>query len=345
MTTITKFQNSEFPTIICNRLVVRPTTTTLKWNPDKKNINVTLTGAIDTARCNITTVSAGILASLQLTMGATATVWYYIINITSIMHFGLALATQNLSTTLGPSFKVQISVTEGDLIRCILTTTTVTLQRERLDGSIVVIQTWPVSTHIGQVLYPWISSNLGSTMSAKIMLDNTNFNITTDPDGKSRMTGTNNDIVDFNVENIVTNDPGSGGGVSGPSDRIVNTGAGVSVIIDNSGSVNHLGGLTQNITNLTVGGPIVILAANQHIVNVSTPTITSVRLPAASAYVGRRYVIMRNYAFQTGETIANPALHITVTGGDTISGGSTIGMPPNATIQLISDGVSKWLII
>jgi hypothetical protein len=90
---------------------------------------------------------------------------------------------------------------------------------------------------------------------------------------------------------------------------------------------------------------MVILAANQHIINVSTSTITNIRLPAASAYVGRRYVVIRNYPFQTGETFVTPALHVTTAGGDTIGGGSGIGMPPNATIEIISDGSSKWLII
>jgi hypothetical protein len=341
MSSIQKFPISEFPTLNCTKLVVNPITTVLKWNPANKHPGVVVLGAIDTAKTISPEGESGIIAKTGSVIGTDAKTWYYEIKETVLMHVGMAPITQDFTTVVGTAVDQLINVTEGDKVRFTLTTaSTLSVRHEKGDGSVLGITVHDMTAVTGQTMYPWVSDISSDTMSVKIMED-FKFEIYVDPNGAVHMNGLTNDIVDFSLDDIISNNPGSGG--SGTGTSISNGGS--SVTVENSGDINLNGGISFKCDNITAPLPSVNLGVDQYAVIISNPVSTAVLLPSASANPCQYYSVIRNYPLQLGETWHNPVLRVVATGSDTVENMVWFGIPPDSNIQVMSDGISMWRIM
>lgn len=340
MTSIQKFPASEFPTINCNGLVVNPITTTLKWNSSKKHPDISVLGMSDTAKTNKSNGESGIIANNGFNIGAESNTWYYDINFTTVLHVGMAPITQDFTTVTGVAVDQQIKVTEGDKVKFTLTTESkLSVRHEKGDGSLLGITNHNMSAFTGQTLYPWVSTTASNMMSVKIM-DDLKFVMYVDSGGSVHMNGLKNDIVDFNIDDIISNNPGSG-----VADGTAITNGGSSVTVDDGGNINLDGGISFKRENITDSITDVVLTVDQYTVIISNIATTSVLLPSVSDNPGKYYSVIRNYPLQLGETWQNPVLRLVATSPDTIEGMAHCGIPPDSNIQIMSDGISKWRIM
>lgn len=341
--TFQKFPSSEFPTIYCTKLIVKPSTTSLKWDPSKKAHDIFILGCVDTAKTVVVGKENGILSNTGMTIGSDMKAWYYDINELTQLHVGLALANKNLNTTDGALVNQLVAVSNGDRVRFQLTTGgTFSIRHETGGGDSVITKFYNLSPHVGQIVYAWASTTSQNTMSVKIM-DECDFITTVDPTGSVRMTGTNNDIVDFSIEDIVEND-GGGGSVSGDS-SITNIFNDSKVEVENSGDIFLKGGISYKCENITDPVTSVTLGVDQFAVVISNATVLSVFLPAATGNDCQYYSVTRNYPLQGGEIWQTPVLSVFANGLDTIEGESSVGLPVDSNIQLMSDGLTTWRIM
>lgn len=335
MTTIQKFPDSEFPTIFCTKLIVKPTTTLLKWSTSKKHPEVIILGAIDTSKTNSAAGERGLLGAQGFVIGTSVRNWFYDVLVTETIYVGMADINKDFTTAAGAQVSRLLSVTEGDKIRFSLTAgSTLTLRHETGTGTVLNIFVHDLSAFTGQTLYTWLSTTVGGTMSVKLMED-FNFTITVDPDGKVRMNGTNNDIVDFNLDDIIDN-----GG-----DTIINNTSNSSIEIDDAGDINLNGGISFKCDNITDPLTCVELKTDQFAVIISNPVSTAVLLPPAGANGCQYFSVIRNYPLQVGETWQNPVLRVVATSGDMIEDMPWCGLPPESNLQVMSDGITSWRIM
>lgn len=324
MSTIQKFPDSEFPTIYCTRFVVNPTTTTLKWNPARKHPQVQMLGLVDLAK----TLTAGpgekgILGSVGSVIGTDTLSWYYEIKEPVMLHVGMALFSQDLTTVTGVAIDQLLNVSESDKVRFLLNATgNLNIRHERGDETPVSINNHNLAFFTGQTLYPWVSTVPTDTMSVKIMLD-VKLQITVDPDGKVKLDG------DLDL----------------PENTLTNTNTDSTVILDDDGDINLNGGISFKCDNITDPIPCIELQKDQFGVIVSNSASTKVLLPDSGSNKCQYYSVMRNYPLQIGETWHNPVLKLTASGSNNIEGCPFIGIPPDANIQVMSDGLGSWRIM
>lgn len=336
MESIKKFPNSDFPTIYCTRLVVNPITTVLKWNPSKKHPNISVIEKSDTVKTIISGEECGIIAKDGYVIGTDTKTWYYDIKDTVILHVGMAPITQDFTTVDGTAVDEIIEVTEGDKVRFTLTAeSTLSIRHEKGDGTVLGITVHNMMAVAGQTMYPWVSDTSSGMMSVKIMED-FRFEIYVDQNGAVHAKGLDYDIIDFNIDIINNSSPE-------PLSSISNGDS--SVAVENSGNININGGISFKCENIINPIQSVNLGVDQYTVIISNPTSTTVLLPSASANPCQYYSIIRNYPFQQGETWQNSVLRIFATGSDTVDNMQSCGIPPDSSIQVMSDGISKWKIM
>jgi hypothetical protein len=330
---IQKFSNSEFPTIYCNKLVINPITTPLKWNPAKKNPNVLVMGAIDTVKTISLGVEHGIIAKTGSVIGTNSTAWYYEINETVLLHVGMAPITQDFTTVVGTAVDQLIKVTEGDKVRFSLTLASIlSIRHEKSDGIVLGNTVHNMEAVTGQTMYPWVSTVSSNTMSVKIMED-VKFEIRVDPTGPVHMDELHGDKIDFSIDKIIRT-----------SSYSITKGSS-SVTVDNSGDIKLDGGISFRYENITDPIPSVNLTVDQFSVVISNPVSTNVLLPSAFANPGKYYSVIRNYTVQSGETWQNSVLLLVATGDDTVDNMQWCGIPPDSNIKVMSDGISTWRIM
>ena len=264
--------------------------------------------------------------------------WFYDVLLTETIYVGMADINKDFTTAAGAQVSRLMSVTEGDKIRFSLTAgSTLTLRHETGTGTILNVFVHDLSTFTGQTLYAWLSTVVEGRMSVKLMED-FNFTSTVYPDGKVRMNGSNNDIVDFNLDDIIDN---GGGG-----DTIINnTRNSSSIRINSTGKINLNGGIGFKCENITDPITCVELKTDQFAVIISNPASTEVLLPPAGANGCQYFSVIRNYPLQAGETWQNPVLRVVATSGNMIENMPWCGLPPESNIQVMSDGITSWRII
>jgi hypothetical protein len=343
-TTLQQFPDSEFPTIHCTRRVVNPDTTNLKWNPANKHPGISVLGQIDTARTLSPGGERGIISSTGYIIGTDVKSWYFLINEAVEMYFGLVENTQDMTSIIGAAYDTKLNVFKNDRVKFSLSgSAIVTIRQESSAGGARKIIVADLTEHAGKVLYPWVSTTADETMSVKI-LEDVDFAITVRGDGKVVMTGTNNDIVDFNLGDIAENSGVSGGTIA--SDKIQNTTSGAYVETKDDGGIVFSGGERHDCTKVTTPVITLNLSLDQNVIVVSNPITTSVVLPLANAVSEcMAYSIVRNYPFQVGETWQNPALKVYGNGTDTIDGEAWIGLQPDTSMRVISYDINKWRIM
>lgn len=344
MSLVSQFPESEFSTIYCTKLVVNPVTTDLKWNTSRRHPGIEILGFIDTVKTLKSEDTRGVLSNIGYLIASQEASWYLIINEPVLMYFGAAFQDQDLTTVEGVPVKQLISVRQTDRVRFVLTLAgTVIIRHERRNGDLVETFVHDVSIYTSQTLFPWVSTHPSNTMSVKIMLD-VNFVIDVRTDGLVRMTGSKNDIIDFNLNDIYDNNGIPLGGI-GASDIIMNNISGAYVKATDDGEVDIQGGINYKCDNITTSVSNYDLQVSEHVVLITNPAIITVRLPpVASTGKCRAYIVIRNYVFQVGETWQNPALKIIPWTGDTIELDLWVGLPPLTNIQVISDGINNWRI-
>ena len=324
-----KFPIAEFQTVYCNKLVVNPTTTLLKWNPAKKNTGILILGVVDTAKTLSIGVERGIISRTGSVVGIDFMTWYYDIIDTTLLHVGMAPITQDFTTIVGTAVDQLINATERDKVRFTLTpSSTLTVRHESSDGSIVGITVHDMTAVTGQTMYPWVSTTLTNIMSVKIM-DDVKFEMFITPDGSTQLEEVTGDtvrgIIDSGGTNITKGDS--------------------SVTVEDNGDINLNGGISFKCENITSAIPSVNLGVNQYSVIISNPASTAVMLPSASTNSCQYYSVIRNYPSQPGETWKDPVLRVVATGSDTVDNMQWLGIPPGSNIQVMSDGISTWRIM
>jgi hypothetical protein len=201
-----KFTESQFPSVTTNKLIVKPVTTDLKWNPGKKDRGIQIKGMVDIAKITAPTGYSGVLADKPMLIGTDEYNWNYEALLSTKLLVGMAYITQDVADFQGAPIIEEVTPSECDLVRFVLSTTTLTVTHETSLGYIINQNDYDMASLAGQSLYPWASSTPDNGMSIRIEYD-FRFCTTVDPDGKVRMTGSNNDIVDFSIEDIIANDP------------------------------------------------------------------------------------------------------------------------------------------
>jgi hypothetical protein len=333
MSAIQKFSNSEFPTIYCNKLVINPSTTKLKWNPAKKNTGILVLGVTDTAKTISHGEERGIISNTGFVVGTDSNAWYYDIKETVMLHVGMAPITQNFSTVVGTAVDQLIKVTEGDKIRFTLKlVSTLSVRHERGDGTVLGITNHNMTAFTGKTMYPWVSTVSSDTMIVKIMED-IHFEIFVEPEGPVHMNEMSGNGVEFSVDGSVR------------EGRTSITNKDSSVTVENSGDIKLNGGISFKCENILDPIISVNLGVDQFSVIISNIMSTSVMLPSAYANPYKYYVIIRNYTMQPGETWQNPVLRVVATGNDTVEDMPSFGIPLYSSIKVMSDGISKWRIM
>lgn len=345
MSEVRQFTESEFPTIHCTKLIVHPVTTDLKWDHSKCHPGIEILGFIDTAKSLVAENTRGVLANIGYLIGADSAAWYLIINESVDMYFGMAIQTQDLTNVNTVAISRLLNVKQNDRIRFSLTVgSTVVIRHEKHNGDLIESYIHDATAYNTQTLYPWISSHPSGTTSVKIMQES-KFIIDVQTDGLVRMTGSENDIIDFSLEDIYNNNGiPFGGGPSG--DAITNTISGAFVNVTDDGEVDISGGIKYKCENITTAIATYVLTKSQNIVMITNPTIIFVQLPeAADTGKCRAYTIIRNYNIQLGETWQNPSLKVIPSPGDTIELDPWIGLPPHTNVELLSDAINDWRVV
>jgi hypothetical protein len=320
----------------------------LKWDYARKHPDVRILGNGDhiktTPDDNNTDQNIGMMASTGYTIGSDEVRWYFTVYEESVMHFGAATADQDLTTVSGVAVKELLTVDRLDRVRISITPgSTMTIRHETGDSKLVSATIHDLTSYNTQILYPWVSTSPPYEISIKMLLDQ-HFEMDVRPDGLVRMSASRNDIIDFNLTDISKNDITSSG-VAVATTTIVNEISGAFVEATDDGAISINGGIALKYENITAGIPNVVLRKDQYAVMITNPATTTVQLPpAVDAGKSRQYIIIRNYPTSNGETWQNPRLQIITTGGDTIEGNLSCGLPSGANIQLFSDSVNKWRI-
>ena len=193
-----------------------------------------------------------------------------------------------------------------------------------------------VSAYAGQNLRPWVATQ--TRMSMKIS-DNFTYTTTITSEGEVALV-TDGGATGAPASGAGNGDVGGGGAV----DEIKNTISGALVKAEDDGNINFEGGVSYKNENFTTG-PAVSLTAASYIARISSNTITTVNLPAITAGAkSKKYIVLRDYPLQGGETPGAPVLNVVAAGGNTIDGLASIGLAPGIGVRLVSDGVSTWRI-
>ncbi len=330
---LAKFPNSEFSILHSSRIIVHPSTTTLKWDPDRKHKDITLLGKIDTAKVTVANGIKGVLTSKKYTIGTDTDKWYFVVNEKSNFYAGIAPDNQPLNSVA--SLSTLINPSMNDRVRFCLSTTMLVMRHETSGGDTITKQVWYLSDFSGSIMSGWASTTKNETFALKVLQD-VDFEMYVREDGKIVMTGSNNDIVDFDLQDIADN----GGYTLAETDKIENKVSGASVEAKDNGSILINGGIVTKCSTAAIAPSISLLPSDYHVI-IADATTTSVMLPAIS--VCESYVISRSYPLQVGEDLFDPVLVVYPAGADTIEGEAEMGIPPNATLKLTSDGTT-WRI-
>jgi len=234
-----RFQDALFNTIYCSKLVVDPETTALKWNPTKKARGLYIKGAIDTVKTDTTGRFQGILGAQKITIGTTTKSWYILTYEAVDMHMGLALHTQDLNTIDGAIIDYKTNAHQNDKIIFTLSESNLRIQQ----GNSITIH--DLQEHAGKEVYIWACTMETDTMSIKLM-EVQHFTTSVDTSGGVRMTGRNNDIVDFSLGDISRNSGVSSNTFNDSTLTINNADAGPGVTAGTAGIIIHRGSGTPS---------------------------------------------------------------------------------------------------
>lgn len=213
MSYIQKYQYSEFPTIYCTELVVKPRTTVLKWNPARKDSDITVMGSLDTIKSNIIGKYRGILGNKVFILGSESRKWYFDVYETVEMYVGMAASDHDINS-IDALVSLYIKAVQSDRIIFTLTTTELIIQHMIISGKVRRTAIYPLTDLMNQQACIWACTTKEDTMSLKLM-EYQEFKISMDSSGVVRMNGSNNDIVDFNIDDINNNSGTSTGTFSG----------------------------------------------------------------------------------------------------------------------------------
>lgn len=187
-TSILKFPTSEFPTIICTNIKIKPETTTYKWSIINKNPSVIVSGSLDTARTVAIGGEKGIIGNIPFIIGTDEKSWVYNIFVSGEMYVGMALETQDFTTINGTIVNKLLEVTEGDRIKFKLTlSSTLIIRHETGTGLHLGTFIFDITINTGQTIYYWASTTNNNTMSVKILND-VCIGIDVSPDGTLNFT-------------------------------------------------------------------------------------------------------------------------------------------------------------
>jgi hypothetical protein len=317
-----KYLDVDFSTINCTRLIIHPVTTDLKWDRKYKHSDIYILGSSNIAKNTLQSkINRSIIANKGFIIGSETKKWIFDINEPSKLHVGMALITQDLGTSKGVPVEKIIDVAEGDIIRFALTmgsTLTIKIEKKK---KIYSTSIYDLSSFAGKTLYPWILSM--DILSVSIMYDMP-FEIYVDSKGSVRMVGKNIDIVDFSIDDVENGDS--------------------SIIINDDGNIKMDGGLNYTQDNITDPIEPVELGLDMSAVTISNSATRRILLPRASDYSGQYYSITRNYPSIGGEAWPNSALNLISQESDNIGGENLIGIPPESTVNVTSDGFLTWKV-
>lgn len=257
-TSILKFPTSEFPTIICTNIKIKPETTPYKWSIINKNPSVIVSGALDTARTVAIGGEKGVIGNIPFIIGTDEKFWVYNIFVSGEMYVGVALETQDFTTVDGTIVNKLLKVTEGDRIRFKLTlSNTLIIRHETGTGLQLGTFMFDLTINMGQTIYYWASTTNNNTMSVKVLNDIC-IGVDVSPDGTLNFTSNINNgsatitTGKLNVDDLMLD--GNTISTSTPNTDINIIPDGTGEVLLKSDPVSVLGAATKQYVDFVVGG-------------------------------------------------------------------------------------------
>jgi len=330
-----------FGKIECNEISIIPTST--DFNIIAKNANFGSTQSTTALRSvqKIESGSGAYMAPL-LQMGVDVVNWIMNISDTTDIWVGMYSGVGSYDEPLSPSiFGIFVggdAINEIQIITLSLTLTQlIVYSGSGTSGGVLGTRDIPLLLQ-NTFMYPWLCCPPRKAIRVSNIRRDVRFVMTCLQNGSSFVTGLNNGITDFSVQDIVDNSQGSG---PIPGANFITNGSGQSVVVQADGAIVLTGGLTYALT--TAPTNYVLPVQNSHII-VSDPSVTFLTLPSANSFPGQNYVIFRTYPLQPGENIFSPYLNILASGLDTIAGLASIGLQAKSSLRVVSLGSNTWVI-
>jgi hypothetical protein len=173
MSLLQKFPSSEFPVIVCEKMVIRPKTTSIKWNRYNRITEVALVGRYgDSIRTSIEGGLHGAVTYYTVTIGTSDVAWVYEINVGGVLHVGLAPRNQVLTTHEGVAVNRVLNTVAGDIIHFTLTSSnTLVIRHNRGYETTRRTYVHDVTAFNGSTLSIWASTSEESLMGVTVLED------------------------------------------------------------------------------------------------------------------------------------------------------------------------------
>jgi hypothetical protein len=199
MSLLQKFPSSEFPVIVCEKMVIRPKTTSIKWNRYNRITEVALVGRYgDSIRTSIEGGLHGAVTYYTVTIGTSDVAWVYEINVGGVLHVGLAPRNQVLTTHEGVAVNRVLNTVAGDIIHFTLTSSnTLVIRHNRGYETTRRTYVHDVTAFNGSTLSIWASTSEESLMGVTVLEDLTHTQEITTTGEAVATTTDGKTIVDF----------------------------------------------------------------------------------------------------------------------------------------------------
>lgn len=277
-----------------------------------------------------------------LQVGVDSVNWVMDIFDTSELWIGMYSGAGSYDDPLAPNifgiFLGNGKITDVSVITISLTSTQLIVYRgSGASGIVIESRLIPLPLQ-NSFMYPWLCCPAERIIKVSNIRRDVRFVMTCLGNGSSFVSGVNNGIVDFSVQDIVDNSQGSG---PIPGANSISNGFGQSVVVEAGGAVAITGGVKYTLA--TVAANSVLPVQSSYLI-VSDSAVTALTLPSATSVPGQSYVIFRTYVLQPGENIFAPFLNVVTAGLDTVDGLTSIGIQPKSSLRLLSLGANTWVI-
>jgi hypothetical protein len=158
-------------TLDVNYLNINQDSTSVKWNPAKKNSDIFMLNGIKTAKLSANkSGEKGILGNISYIIGTDVDAIVYVVHQGSVINIGLATSTRSLSSLASGTDLIsqQFSVTRDTTITMTLSRTLVSTLPNVYNSTLLFKQdektiAVDVTAFNGQVMYPWLSDDSNGT--------------------------------------------------------------------------------------------------------------------------------------------------------------------------------------
>lgn len=163
--TVEELSSIRTPGVESKEVVLRPKLTEAKWNAQAAHPKVQVL-ALRTAKTSRSDEIRGVLSTVEFDIGIDTYKWFYDPHFSGELWVGLAGGGQDLTSTTGTIVKQKLVVEENDTIFLTLELNKLFIFHENSRTNRQYM--FNLGSFVGDVVYPWISSVPGYSMSVKI---------------------------------------------------------------------------------------------------------------------------------------------------------------------------------